>query len=382
VAEDVRDLMREAESLVEVRDWDTALDKYKRVLELDPENVEACQQRAHLFAIRGQLKSVVQTYFMLMDILEAASRMDEAVEVAGWIQRLQPESDSARMRVIQIHGKKGDQVEVVRLSRELARLYIELGQGDQSISLLQSAQQADPQNLEIGLELAEMYVSHGHIEEGAGQYRKIARSFQEAGNAEKAAEAYRRMKVIVPDDPAALYTLGQLYVGLGRFNEAEQEFRSILRHNLNHEEALLALGDVCQKKGQFRDAILAFNKILTINPQETLAKEKLGELYQAQGISAEAVKHYLAAAHAYQQQEEPPRAIKLYQRVLALDPTNPTSCRELTNLGAPLTPDPGDFAPPVMPAQSPESGRSRKGAAARADSEESITVGKKRRKGL
>ncbi len=382
VAEDVRDLMREAESLVEVRDWDTALEKYKRVLELDPENVEACQHRAHLFAVRGLVKSVVQTYFRLMDILEGASRMDQAVEVAGWIQRLQPESDVARMRVIQIHRKKGDLVEVVRLSRELARLYIELGQGDQSINLLQSAQEADPQNLEIGLELAEMYVSHGHIEEGASQYRKVAKAFQENGNAEKAAEAYRRMKVIVPDDPAVLFTLGQLFVGLGRFNEAEQEFRSILRHNLNHEEALLALGDVCQKKGQFRDAILAFNKILTINPQETLAKEKLGELYQAQGISAEAVKHYLAAAHAYQQLEENARAIKLYQRVLALDPTNPTSCRELTNLGAPLTPDPGDFSVPVAAVSAPDTGRSRKGAAAKAEAEESITVGRKRRKGL
>lgn len=372
--------MREAESLIEERDWDAALEKLKRVLELDPENAKACERRAHAFAVRGMIKSVIQTYFRLMDILEARSELDPAIEVAGWIQRLDPESDAARMRVIQILRKKGDHAEVVRRSRELARLYIELGQGDQSISLLKSAQESDPDNLEIGLELAEMFVSHGHIEEGAAQYRRVAAAFQEKGQVEKAAEAYRRMKVIVPDDPGVFFTLGKLFLTLGRFNEAEQEFRAILRHDLNHEEALLALGDVCQKKGQFRDAILAFNKILTINPQENSAKERLGELYQAQGISAEAVKHYLAAAHALQQLEDHPRAVKLYQRVLALDPTNPTACRELTNLGAPLTPDPGDFAVPAQPAPAPEPPRSKRGA--KSSSGESIQVGKKRRKGL
>lgn len=383
MADDVRDLMREAESLIEERDWDAALEKLKRVLELDPENAKACEKRAHAYAVRGMIKSVVQTYFRLMDILEARSELDPAIEVAGWIQRLDPESDAARMRVIQILRKKGDHAEVVRRSRELARLYIELGQGDQSISLLKSAQESDPDNLEIGLELAEMFVSHGHIEEGAAQYRRVASAFQQKGQVEKAAEAYRRMKVIVPDDPGVFFTLGKLFVTLGRFNEAEQEFRAILRHDLNHEEALLALGDVCQKKGQFRDAILAFNKILTINPHENSAKERLGELYQAQGISAEAVKHYLAAAHAWQQLEDHPRAVKLYQRVLALDPTNPTACRELTNLGAPLTPDPGDFAVAAQPAPAPEPARSkRSGQTARSGSGESIQVGKKRRKGL
>ncbi|MGI5843047.1 MAG: tetratricopeptide repeat protein [Candidatus Xenobium sp.] len=380
MADDVRDLMREAESLIEERDWDAALEKLKRVLELDPENAKACERLAHAYAVRGMLKSVIQTHFQLMDILEARSELDSAIEVAGWIQRLEPESDVARMRVIQILRKKGDNAEVVRRSRELARLYIELGQGDQSILLLKNAQESDPENLEIGLELAEMFVSHGHIEEGAAQYRRVAVAFQEKGQIEKAAEAYRRMKVIIPDDPGVFFTLGKLFLSLGRFNEAEQEFRAILRHDLNHEEALLALGDVCQKKGQFRDAILAFNKILTINPQENSAKERLGELYQAQGISAEAVKHYLAAAHSWQQLEDHPRAVKLYQRVLALDPTNPTACRELTNLGAPLVPDPGDFAAPAQPASTPESPRSKRGG--KSSPGDSLQVGKKRRKGL
>jgi len=337
--EDVQALMSEAEAANAQNDWDKAIELYQSALEADPTNEEACSKLAELFAIRGLLSNVIDQYFTLMDILDQKEEHELAVEVARWIMKLQPENDKARMKTILIFKKKGNMEEVVRQSLQLARLYIELGQGDQSILLLKNAQEIAPDNLDIGLELAEMYISHGHIPEGTAQYKKIANAYLAKGNHEKAAEAFRRMKVIQPDEPQLLFTLGNLYMSLGRLNEAEAEFRAILRHNLNHTEALMALGNVCQKKGQFRDAILAFNKILSINPENEIAKEKLGELYQAQGATNEAVKYYLQAASTYQYDENVDRAIKLYQIVISIDPTNPTACRELTNLGASLVSD-------------------------------------------
>jgi len=334
--EDVQGLMREAEAANARKEWDQAIELYQQVLEADPKNEESCSKLAELYAIRGLISNVIEQYFTLMDILEEKEEHELAVEVARWIMKLQPDNDKARMKIILIYKKKGDLEEVVKQSLQLARLYIELGQGDQSILLLKNAQEIAPDNLDIGLELAEMYISHGHIPEGTSQYKKIANAYLNTGNYEKAAEAFRRMKVVQPDDPQLMFTLGNLYMNLGKLNEAESEFRAILRLNLNHTEALMALGNVCQKKGQFRDAILAFNKILSVDQQNEIAKEKLGELYQAQGATSEAVKFYLQAANAYQYGEAVDRAIKLYQRVLTIDPTNPTACRELTNLGAPL----------------------------------------------
>ncbi|MBM3463771.1 MAG: tetratricopeptide repeat protein [Armatimonadetes bacterium] len=348
--DDVGSLVREAELLFSQRDWDEALDKYAKIMVFDPQNEEACEKLARVYAIRGLISKVIETYFQLIDILEGKGELDLSIEVARWIMRLQPESDKARMRTIQIYMQKGDREEVMRQSLELARLYIELGQGEQSIDLLKNAQEMDPNNLEIGIELAEMYIRDGHIPEGAAQFRKIANIYLDQNNLEKAADAFKRLKLIQPDDPALLFTLGNVYVNLGRLNDAEAEFRSILRHDLNHLEALMSLGMVCQQKGQFRDAILAFNKILSINPQEISAKEKLGELYQAQGNSNEAIKNYLSAAHSYQFVEEEDKAIRLYQRVVVLDPTNPTACRELTNMGAALVAEGGDEPSVYAPA--------------------------------
>jgi tetratricopeptide (TPR) repeat protein len=339
MTENIQNLILDAEEAFSRKEWEMAIDKYKLVLEANPQSEDACSKLAELFAIRGLISDMVEMYFTLMDILDQKEEYDLAIEVARWIIKIQPENDKARMNTILILKKKGNMEEVVVQSLQLAKLYIELGEGDKSILLLKNAQEIAPTNLDIGLELAEMYISHGHLQEGTNQYRKIANAYMSKGEYEKATEAFRRMKVVIPDDPQLLYTLGNLYLNLGKFNEAEAEFRAILRHNLNHTDALMALGEVCQKKGQFRDAILAFNKILSINPQDERAKEKLGELYHAQGSTGEAVKHYLQAAGAYQYNENIEKAIKLYQRVISIDPTNPTACRELTNLGAPLTAD-------------------------------------------
>ncbi len=353
MSDDLQVLLREAETLYEQSEWDQAQEKYIKILQRDPQNEEACYKIARIYAIRGLISNVVDQYFKLMDILEAKGELDQAVEVARWIQMIQPENDKARMKIILINKRKGNVEEVVKQSLQLARLYIELGQSEQSIMLLQGAQEYVPDNLDIGLELAEMYMSHGNIQEAASQYRKIANAYLAQNQLEKAADAFRRMKVIISDDEQLLLTLGNIYVTLNRFNEAEAEFRAVLRLDLNNVDALMALGNVCQLKGQFRDAILAFNKILSINPQEVKAKEKLGELHQAQGNHIESIKNYLSAAHIYQSIEETDKAIRLYQRVLTLDPTNPTACRELTNLGAPLVGEEEEEISPYQPSIAP-----------------------------
>ncbi len=351
MADNIGSLMQEAHSLLEGREWDAALDKYNLVLQQDPNSDEACRYLARIYAIRGLLRSVIEVYFKLMDIFAARGDFDSAIEVASWVLTLDPESDQARIRVINLYRQVGNVEEVVYRSRELARLYIELDQGDRSIMLLQSAIEADPNNIEISAELAEMLLQFGHTHESADQYRNVAQAYVDRNEFEKAVEAYNRMKVIVPDDATVLFTLGQLYVKLGKFEEAEKEFRATLRFDFDNEDTLFALGDVAQKSGKYRDATLAFGKIIKANPDAALAKERLGEVYHVQGINDEAINNYLSAAHSYQQFGENEKAIPLYQRVLSLDGSNPTATRELTNLGAPVKADAGNIQVVKKPAK-------------------------------
>lgn len=340
-------LLADAESSISSGAWDQALDQLENVKQSEPQEPNVYRKLAHVQAIRGKFRSVVATYVDLVGVLVEAEKLNEAEEVIGSILALQPECEEAREKRIQIEKKRGNIDRAVYLARELARLCIEQGDGDRSIRLLQDAQSDQPENLDISLELAEMFVSHGQIQDGANQYRKVANAFQEAGNISKAAEAYRRMKVVQSDDPDVLLTLGRLYTELGKLDEAEQEFRSVLRHDLEHQDALLELGLVCQLKGRFRSGLLAFNKVLQNNPKLPRAMRKLGELNLSMGKQSEAVQHFLEAAQAYLETEERDEAVELFQVVLGVEEGNAQAQQGLTNLGAPL--EAKEFQPPLPP---------------------------------
>jgi tetratricopeptide (TPR) repeat protein len=351
-------LLADAETSIKAGEWDQALEQLESLKIEQPSQPEVYERLAHVLAVRGKFQSVITTYLELIKVLVEADSLQKADAIVATVLALRPESGEARERRIEIENKRGNTARAVYLSRELARLCIDQGDGERSIRLLQDALKHEPSNLDIALELAEMFVSHGHIQDGANQYRKVANAFQEAGNISKAAEAYRRMKVVQSDDPEVLLTLGRLYTELGKLDEAEQEFRSVLRHDLDHEQALLQLGLVCQLKGRFRSGILAFNKVLQNNPNLVSAKRKLGELHYSQGMMTEAVDFFLQAAQGHLEADEKDDAIECFQIVLSVDENNAPAQQGLTNLGAPVQPRafeaPQPPTPPVEEAAAPE----------------------------
>ena len=348
-------LLADAETSIKAGEWDQALEQLENLKKDQPSQPEVYEKLALVLSVRGKFQSVIATYLELIKVLVEAENLEKADHAVTRVLELRPELGEARERRIEIENKRGNTARAVYLSRELARLCIDQGDGERSIRLLQDALKHEPGNLDIALELAEMFVSHGHIQDGANQYRKVANAFQEAGNISKAAEAYRRMKVVQSDDPEVLLTLGRLYTQLGKLDEAEQEFRSVLRHDLDHEQALLELGVVCQLKGRFRSGILAFNKVLQNNPGLVAAKRKLGELHHSQGMMTEAVDFFLQAAQGHLEAEQKDEAVECFQIVLSVDENNAPAQQGLTNLGAAVQPrafEPPQ--PPTPPAEEPD----------------------------
>lgn len=340
-------LLADAESSISSGAWDQALLQLESLKKSEPGEPDVYRRLAHVQAIRGKFRSVIESYVQLIGVLVAADQLPEAESVIRTVLSLSPECEEAREKRIEIEKRRGNVDRAVYLARELARLCIEQGDGDRSIRLLQEAQKEQPENLDISLELAEMFVSHGQIQDGANQYRKVANALQEVGNIAKAAEAYRRMKVVQSDDPEVLLTLGRLYTELGKLDEAEQEFRSVLRHDLEHQDALMELGLVCQLKGRFRSGLLAFNKVLQNNPTLPTAMRKLGELNLSMGKQDEAIQHLLESAQSFLASDDREQAIEVFQIVLGVDEGNAQAQQGLTNLGAPL--EPKEFVPPLPP---------------------------------
>lgn len=331
-------LMSQAEEAFRAAQWEQASQGLVAVLRQEPENILACQRLAQVRAVRGNLKLVVQTYLQLMQLLEAQENLPAALQVADWIRAIQPDSVEVRERAMELYLRMGDEVSAFKEARALVRHYVDLGVGEQALALLSRMQQLQPDNLELGLELAETLVVQGHLREGATRYRQMGEILRQLGQLEKATEAYRRLKLLVPEDCACRLELGQLYVRLEQFSEAEQEFRAVLRQNLNHYDALMSLGEVCLQRGRWRDAQLAFQRIFSLDPDSLVVRQRLGDVYRFQGQLEEAVAHYLEAARICLGSQQKEEAVRLYRMVLSLQPDHPLAVEALAGLDASLEP--------------------------------------------
>ena len=331
-------LLQQADSLMEQgqAQWDAALELYEKVLAVEPENQDACLNASKIYAIRGRIPEAVKQYVTLMNIYSKLEQFKPALENAKRVLQLQPENVDVRILSIKIYKQLNDIKSLVAEQIKLARIFLEIGKGDESIKLLKDAQEYAPSDLNITLQLADIAMSHGQMAEAINNYKIVANSYLQRKEFEQALNAFRRIKVMASNDSRLLMTLGNLYYILGRYSEAQTEYRTIFQHDMTNREAFMAFGFASQKLGKPRDALLGFNKVIQMDPTDALALEKIGEINQDNNGISEAVKYYLNSANNYMQVGENESAIKLYQRVLKLDSANSTANRELTTLGAPL----------------------------------------------
>ncbi len=279
-------LLKQARQAQQRGAWDQALQQLEQALQVNPEDLSTCQELASTYAIRGRLNDSLRSYLKLAHILRTLGDFDGALQILDLVVQLRPDHLEARHQRLDIFEQRGLREGAVQTYRELSHLLVEIGQGEKAIEWLERGQQRWPQALEIASELAEVLVSQGHLQAGLRQFRQVAQGHLEAQQWELACHAYRRMKLIAPEDTGLLLELGQLHLRLNRFSEAEQEFRAVLRQDLSHREALYLLGKVCQQKGQWRDAALAFQRLLNLEPDDVQARLSLAEVLAAQESGA------------------------------------------------------------------------------------------------
>ncbi len=119
----------------------------------------------------------------------------------------------------------------------------------------------------------------------------------------RALEIYERLLDREGDDWELLYQTAEIYNALGRFNDAADKYKRMVELDPTNKILQRQLAETFARGGKTREAIKILEGIL-----------------EADGNNAEAL---AALADVYLEQQDFPRALGLYQRLLALERTNP-----------------------------------------------------------
>jgi tetratricopeptide (TPR) repeat protein len=311
-----------AQEAFQQRNWAEAADIFERILQRAPDCFEAWVGLAHTQTVQGKIKAAVQSLRSAVELRSAPEQLDEALGLVARLLELDPHNEDVHLKRIDLLFTHGRVAEGIALSRSLAQHLLNEDNGEVAIKVLVRAFQIAPQDAELTNFLAEAYLAQGQLREATGLFRQILPSYIQREEYERAAQILRRMSVVNQSDMQTPLELGDLYIKMGRLQEADQQFRTVLRQDINNREALLRIANVSTLRSQFRDAAMVYNRLLSADSEDLEARHGLGRVYKMQGMQQDAIKHLLMAGLASLESGDKGRAAECFGAVLEIDPEN------------------------------------------------------------
>lgn len=148
------------------------------------------------------------------------------------------------------------------------------------------------------LATAEKYVQQGKLHHAVTEYEKIVEKD--------------------PKDLTVLNTIGDLYARLGQADKASEYFKRV--------------GDSYATEGFTVKAIAMYKKLTKLNPGAIPVVQRLAELYTQQGLYNDARQQYLQLADGCLKNNDMNGAIRIFQKMLEMDPDNVSLQNKLSDL--------------------------------------------------
>jgi len=296
-----------------------AIAMYKKISKLKP-SLESVLKLAELYTQQGLFNDARAQYLQVAEEFLKSGELDNAVRIFQKILEMDPENVNMRVRLAEVYirlGKKNDAWQIFSAAAETLRSKGSLAGAEE---ILQRMLTLDPGN------------SYALLMQG--------RNLLESGDAEAAIKSLQR----VPDldsNPDGMRDLLKAYLTTGRLSDAGTLANKLLTVH-NDLTAISNFADALMQAGQFENALQVYDqhaeRLLAENSEKVLQNlhtvighvrenpdslEKLLDLFHKAGESTHTGEVTELLAHAFVQSGQLPRARDLYQKLTALEPGNP-----------------------------------------------------------
>ncbi len=188
-----------------------------------------------------------------------------------------------------------------------AEKYIQQGKTQNAIAEYEKILKADSKDLTVTNTVGDLYSRLGEVDKATECFKSVGDAYANQGFTVKAIAMYKKISKLKPSLESVL-KLAELYTQQGLFNDARAQYLQVA------EEFL--------KSGELDNAVRIFQKILEMDPENTAMRIRLAEVYIRLGKKNDAWQIFSAAAETLRSKGSLPAAEEVLQRMLTLDPGN------------------------------------------------------------
>lgn len=300
---------------------DLAIPELKKIVDLDPKNVEGHANLGVLLFFRGDYQESVT---QLRTALELKPDLWKVRALLGLAEEHTSDLANAHRDLEAAFPMIQEKKLKIEVGLDLVGIYTGSGELDQAAGVITQLKTQYPDAPEV---LYAAYRTYADLSgesmlslslvapDSAQMHQLLAHEETREGNTNGAIAQYRKAIVIDPHLPGVHFELAELLhtsqepaVKI----EAEQEYRAAVAENPRDEKAICALAEIAEAKGDSQQAYDNYTKAVTLQPGDANAK--------------------LGLAKALIAMDEPDKALPLLETSAQLEPTSATVHYRLATL--------------------------------------------------
>ena len=362
-----------AEKYVQQGKMQNAIAEYEKVLKADPKDLTVTNTVGDLYSRLGEVDKATDCFKAVGDAYANQGFTVKAIAMYKKISKLKPSLESV-LKLAELYTQQGLFNDARAQYLHVAEEFLKSGELDNAVRIFQKILEMDPENTNMRVRLAEVYVRLGKKDEAWKIFSAAAETLRSKGSLNGAEEVLQRMLTLDPgnsyalllqarnlletDDadaaikslqkisdldshPDGLRDLFKAYLKTGRLSDAGT-LANKLQSVHNDLSAIASFADALMQAGQYENALLVYNQHADRMFAEDSGKvlknlysiighvrenpdslQKLLALFQKAGDTTHISEVIELLAHASVQSGELAQARDLYQKLATMEPGNP-----------------------------------------------------------
>jgi tetratricopeptide (TPR) repeat protein len=280
----------------------SATEECLRVIDMAPQYLDVHEVLCEIYVRQGKIEQAITKYAILVDTYVVNGRIDDAIATYRRILQLEPNNLTYRMRLINLLATQGNKEDLLRERTLAAESYLRLGYMDRALTELEQALQENPTSVPTRLNYALALQKLGRMQQAVAEYQRVLQvdprnltalvrwniamitsigsprstmlevltriRWQLRGEGQKQADAvireYTQALDVYPNNGDLHFALAQIYQQCGMFDKALDAYTLAMRDTSVEVLAHVCSGRCLLGQGKPEAAIQQFERALQI----------------------------------------------------------------------------------------------------------------------
>jgi pilus assembly protein FimV len=252
-----------AEKYVQQGKLQNAIAEYEKVLKADPKDLTVLNTVGDLYSRNGEVDKATECFKKVGDAYAAQGFTVKGIAMYKKIGKLKPSLESV-LKLAELYTQQGLFNDARAQYLQVAEEFLRAGELEQSVRIFQKILEMDPENVAMRVRLAEVYIRLGKKNDAWQIFSAAAETLRQRGSRSGAEEILQRMLTLDPGNSYALLLRARNAIESGDAAGAIPLFQKV--HDLDsHPDGMRDLLKAYLQTGRVAEAGPLAGKLLTVH---------------------------------------------------------------------------------------------------------------------